>query len=138
MLYQPTERQLVARVTTLREFLGVDAPSIVESQPLAVDNPTIIEFCQGIVFSQEYRQSLRDRIVLGTLPPQIEALFYYYAFGKPSEKLEVRSTSVNLEDITPEQVEDRIAHLHKIAQHLRSVENGGNPEAGNDQLGAVH
>lgn len=33
--------------------------------------------------SSEYRQTLIDRARLGTLPPELEVLLFYYLYGKP-------------------------------------------------------
>jgi len=47
----------------------------------------------------QYQRKLRDRLLSGKLPPPIEALLHYYAWGKPKEILEVASTVTVTDDI---------------------------------------
>src|SRR5262245_3013308 len=49
---------------------------------------TIKEFAERVLNSADYRASLLRRIQLDELPAQIEALLYYYACGKPTERIE--------------------------------------------------
>ena len=69
---------------TLAEFLGTT------EQQSQVDFPelTVRDFCRGVLQSLEYRQSVKDRIALGTLPPAVECRMYDYAYGKPVEHVE--------------------------------------------------
>lgn len=46
------------------------------------------EFAERVLNSADYRASLFRRIQADELPAQIEALFYYYAAGKPTERVE--------------------------------------------------
>ncbi len=73
------------RVQTLAEFLGTDqAPDI----PTELPQLTVKEFCRGVLESREYRQSILQRITMGSLPPAIECRMYDYAYGKPVEHVE--------------------------------------------------
>jgi hypothetical protein len=91
------------------------APSAVDC--LSADN--VRDFCRGVLASREYRQSVLDRVVLGTLAPAIETRFYDYAYGKPVERVEFKDTSDPLDDVTAEQLEERAARLYEAAQQLR-------------------
>ncbi len=74
------------KLQTLAESLGIEDTYV----PLAENREpqTIQEFCESVLTSKEYRQSIRDRIALGNLPPAIELRLYDYAYGKPVDKVE--------------------------------------------------
>lgn len=101
------------------------------------------DFARGILDSDEYRQSIFDRIRLGTLPPAVETLLYYYADGKPTEKLEIDDrTERNLEAMPVERLEERALMLADIARRLRAREEaaarGGADDDGPAESGRVH
>jgi hypothetical protein len=74
------------RVETLAGFLGTDQADL--SAPTELPQLTVKEFCQGVLESREYRQSVITRIALGTLPAALELRMYDYAYGKPPDKVE--------------------------------------------------
>lgn len=80
----------MAKVETLGEFLGLQPEQPVEEvpRPSLFDTLTIKDFCKGVLASREYRQSILDRITLGSLPPAVECRMYDYAYGKPPERVE--------------------------------------------------
>lgn len=79
----------VEKFQSLADVLGVPDPKEPDKLLEASSMPaTRKDFCKRILDSPEYRESLRQRIVLGTLPPAIEQLLYYYADGKPKEIFE--------------------------------------------------
>lgn len=123
---------------SLAEHLGsvrdVRAPQDAEPTP-EVPWHSIREFCQGILRSPEYKMSLQIRIVTGELPPQIEALLYHYAEGKPVDRVEVRDVTTDLEELTAAQLEARALHLADMARRMRQVEDG---DDGERAPGAVH
>ena len=47
------------------------------------------EFCRGVVDDPTYRAGLRQRLREGTASPAIEQLVWFYAVGKPPDKLEL-------------------------------------------------
>jgi len=75
------------KIQTLAEFLGTEDAY---SAPLdeTREEMSVKDFCRGILTSREYRQSIRDRIALGNLPPAVELRLYDYAYGKPPDKVE--------------------------------------------------
>lgn len=111
---------------TLAEFLGVSDPKPggqQRSAPSPLRRQTIKQFCKDVLETKEYREFLLQRISLGLLQPQIETLLYYYAHGKPVERLEVESNPIGrLEDLSTEQIESRALHLLQIARTLREAE----------------
>ncbi len=52
------------------------------------------ELAQRIVMDPAYQRSLHRRLLAGTAP-QLEALLWQYAFGKPRDKIEDREDAVN-------------------------------------------
>lgn len=108
---------------TLKDFLGVDAPP--EQEPQAPSAKTLLscnnvkDFCKGILESQEYRQSVVDRVSLGTLAPAVECRIYDYAYGKPVERVEFSDKSDPLDELTAEQLEDRARQLLDVARSLK-------------------
>lgn len=46
-------------------------------------------YCRSIVEDATYRAQLQARALAGTLPPPLEVLLFHYAYGKPSEPLDV-------------------------------------------------
>ena len=45
-------------------------------------------FCRELVQSSGYRKYFEHRLLVGQLPPALEALTWHYAYGKPVERLE--------------------------------------------------
>ena len=70
---------------TLAEFLGTDQAS---NLPTELPQLTVQDFCKGVLESREYRQSILQRIVLGTLPSAVELRMMDYGWGKPPERIE--------------------------------------------------
>ena len=48
----------------------------------------ITEFARSIIESDEYRNSLRARVLAGKAP-HLEPLLYHYGYGKPVERVEL-------------------------------------------------
>lgn len=94
---------------------------------------TVKDFCKGVLNSQEYRESLMRRVILDELPPAVECMLWDRAWGKTVEKVEVKDTTGQLEELTIEQLETRALYLVGVAQRMRqSVENK------TGMTGAVH
>lgn len=64
----------------------------------------IQKFCRGILESPEYIASVKARIVAHTLPPQIEALYHHYAYGKPKDTVEIVKPQADLSGMSAEQL----------------------------------
>lgn len=85
----------------------------------------IQKFCRGILESEEYIESVKQRIKNHTLPPQIEALYHYYAYGKPKDTVDVNVnpdknlSSMSAEDLAKEAEETARA----IMQYKQEVED---------------
>jgi len=108
---------------TLADFLGAldrwPAADDQQRQPTASSRLSARAFFRQFLASPEYRQGLLDRVRLGTLPPALEVLMYHYAYGKPTEHVEVKDTTERLEDLSLEELEKRVLHLAELARQLR-------------------
>ena len=58
----------------------------------------IRELCQQLLDS-EYFMCLRERLLSGTCPPQLEVMLHYYCWGKPKEIVAVSLTETSQMDI---------------------------------------
>jgi hypothetical protein len=56
-------------------------------------------FCQRLVADPEYRAGLERRLRSGELAPQIEALIWSYAFGRPPQSIDVTSSGLTLAEL---------------------------------------
>jgi hypothetical protein len=117
----------VEKVQSLAEFLGVldpqaDAPAESSFSP-DITPQSAEDFCQGVLSSREYRESVYRRITMDDLPPSIEQMFYAYACGKPVEKIEVTDKTA-IENMTVEQLEERALALVSLARKMRKAQAG--------------
>lgn len=51
----------------------------------------IAEFMREVLESPEYRESFKLRMLNGSINPSVEALAYHYAYGKPTETIDLGS-----------------------------------------------
>lgn len=108
---------------SLADELGTAAKREAPSYPEPPTEPlsgkyTAKHFCLAIVNSAEYRASIMQRIVLGTLSPQIEQMLWDRAAGKVVEKVEVKDTTrpyqhLSLADLR-QQLIDELALLDQL------------------------
>jgi hypothetical protein len=75
-------------------------------------------FCESIMNSVEYRDSLRARAVAGTLAPQIESLLFFYCYGKPLEDVNVALTAPEAE-LSTMSSEELAARAESILNAIR-------------------
>ena len=125
------------KLPSLADFLGVPdpIPSGAPDVPPLSAKFTARDFCRGVLNSPEYRQSLRNRIILGELPSAIECMIWDRAAGKVVEKVEIKDMTDPLDDCSVEQLEDRALRLLAIARQLRVAEES---EPASEPEGAVH
>jgi hypothetical protein len=86
-----------------------------------VKNREAADFCKTIIYDPRYRANLLERARNGTLPPQIEALLFYFVFGKPLEKVEISAPDLvkPLENLTEAELAARTAALMDRISRLR-------------------
>lgn len=73
--------------------------------------------------SPEYQKSLADRIKNGTLPPAIEVMLWYYAYGKPVDNVALHSTSgagLDVQDVPIEALRERLKLLQAAVEVVES------------------
>ncbi len=108
---------------SLAEYLGAEYPASTaiaapEEFTAALDLDAK-DFCKALLNTKQYRQSLMDRITLGTLASAVECRLWDYAAGKPTEKVEVKNTTSPFEGLTMEALEDRAAFLLNLIRELK-------------------
>jgi len=113
---------------TLAETLGVIDPRRPDAPVPKAKKLTAKAFSEEILNSDEYRSALLCRILMHTLPPQIESLLYHYAYGKPVEHVEVKDVTDPLEEFSAEQCEKRALQLLEVARQLRAQESLSNDD----------
>jgi len=70
--------------------------------------------CLKILEDPEYRQSIARRIKNDALPAAVECLMWHYAYGKPTEKMEVHVSGDELQDLSSAQLAARASSLAKM------------------------
>ena len=117
---------------SLADFLGVnrdrERPAEQPHKKLSAK-----DLAREILQSPEYKQSLLDRITLGQLPAQVECLLYHYAWGKPVERIEMKDTTDDIDEMNIEECEQEAERLIEIARTLRQTNH-----VRNDHVNAVH
>jgi hypothetical protein len=61
-------------------------------RPRGVRNKATVEVearCRALVEAADYQADFMRRLKAGQLPPQLEALTWHYAYGKPVERQEI-------------------------------------------------
>jgi hypothetical protein len=106
---------------SLAEYLGVEDPQVPDVPVSEAPSPKLSrkEFARAILATPEYRESLMYRIRLHELPPAVEVLLYHYAYGKPTDIVEVRENTNKLEQLSVDQLEERGMLLLERARQLR-------------------
>lgn len=107
---------------SLADYLGTspvvqDEPS--ESAPRLVDITDSKAFALAVLGSREFRHFIVNGITMQDLPTPIVLRLMDHAWGKPVERVEVKDTSNALENVTPEQLEDRALRLAEMARSIR-------------------
>ena len=80
-------------------------------------------FARQIVESESYRTTVQERASKGTLPPAMEALLWYYAYGKPLEQVQI---SVTQEDLSQLSLQELQLRATKLAEQLKEAEDLAN------------
>lgn len=69
-------------------------------------NHTASNLAKSLLESEEYRSNFRKRLEAGILPPNVEAMLWHYAYGKPTESIEVNHSFMDdLEKLTDEELD---------------------------------
>jgi hypothetical protein len=117
-------------------------------RPRGLPNRTTVEvrnFARDLLTSEAYRASARRRILRGEAP-HLETLLYYYAFGKPKERLDVRMEGllahlVRIHEMSDLELQAFLEALHEARKTgeqgrlLRMLPPFGGEEEGEEQTG---
>jgi adenine C2-methylase RlmN of 23S rRNA A2503 and tRNA A37 len=74
--------------------IGRKPPAAGQGRKSGVPNKATLEvkeFCRGLINDEIYQKKLRARMQSGKIPPAVEALMWHYAYGKPTETVEVQT-----------------------------------------------
>ena len=75
------------------------------------------EFCLEIVRDPIYRENLKTRARGGTLAPQVEVLILHYAWGRPTEKVQIETVAArDLSNMTHEEMLARAKYIADVLQ----------------------
>lgn len=96
------------------------------------------QFARLVVEDAEYRKSLLDRAKRGVLPPQVETALFYYAYGKPVERVEVEDTTpIDVRQLSEAQLAERarlLAGALDAAAAKRAAEEAAEAVAGDGRV----
>ncbi len=110
---------------SLAEYLGTnqaegapiddkkDSPSL-----LASTTCTAEEFAKAFLNSLEFKKYIVNSLTLGELPPAITTRLMDYAWGKPTEKLEITDKTARFEEMSVPELVQRIRLLQSALETL--------------------
>jgi len=80
------------------------------------------QFALDIVRSPEYRASLLTRVKAGTLAPNIEAMLWAYAYGKPAERIVIdHNPAAELAELPVAQLAERAELIAKVLREVGDI-----------------
>lgn len=111
----------MAAARNLAEALGIKNPAAEGPQPdpLPVGELNARDLARYVLNSTQYRESLLRRILFDELPPAIEAKLMDYAWGRPTERLEINDSRNSLENLTTDQLEQKALFLATLVRQLK-------------------
>lgn len=76
-------------------------------------------FARELLESQDYRDGLRARIKTKTLEPSVEVMLWGYAYGKPTENININTHEGR--DLSETPVTDLVEEHKKLGEMLRDL-----------------
>lgn len=76
---------------------------------------------RSILESEDYQTSLKERIRDKQLPPAVETMLWYYAFGKPMEQVQI-NVSQQEEDLSTLGTAELLRRAQELAKLLEQAE----------------
>lgn len=105
---------------SIADTLGIDLASplrAIPNDPPEVPEPkTAQEFAERLVNSPEYRASVERRINRDDLAPAVETWYLNTAYGKPTDRVEVKDTTDTLDGASDEFMEQRLAIIRETIE----------------------
>jgi len=81
------------------------------------------EAARQIIESDEYRKQLKERAKMGTLPPAVECMLWYYRYGKPVENSRfVIDERINVDGLESD-AGLLLARAEAVAKRIRDAEH---------------
>jgi len=105
----------------LAEALGILDPRVdakVQSAPDPVGDLDARSLARMVLNSTQYRESLMRRILFDELPPAVETKLMDYAWGRPTERIEITDNTNRFAGMTSEQLEQHALFLATLARQL--------------------
>jgi hypothetical protein len=91
-------------------------------RPKGSRNKTLIQrmsdaetFARTVIDDPDYYENLKLRARTGTLSPACEGLLWYYAFGKPVNRVEISTNGADLSEVPIDELADRCKQLAEAA-----------------------
>jgi hypothetical protein len=80
-------------------------------------------FARQVVESESYRETVKTRAKNGTLAPAVEQMLWYYAYGKPSEHINMTVTpgTEDLAGMSIEQLQERAQELNNQLEEAKAL-----------------
>ena len=118
----------MAAPRNLAEALGIKNPLVEEAKakgrpepdPVPVGELNGRDLARYVLNSTQYRESILRRILFDELPPAVETKLMDYAWGRPTERVEINDNRSNLENLTTEELEQKALVLATLARQLRN------------------
>ena len=90
------------------------------------------DFARLIVDDPDYRQNLMARARAGTLPPAVETLLWYYAWGRPIERVAIAAQP--LPEMSRDEMTVRVDRIVRYLNAARDAEviDEGEPDGNDD------
>lgn len=106
---------------------GVGRPGGARNKSSVEKNREAAEFCKRIIYDPRYQSNLLERARAGVLPPQMEALLFYFVFGKPTEKVEISAPDLAkpLENLSEAELAKRTASLMERIRDMAQAAKEG-------------
>lgn len=114
----------------LAEALGIKNPlEQAAPEPQPVGDLDGRSFARMVLNSTQYRESIMRRILFDELPAAVETKLMDYAWGRPTEHLEINDQRNNLENLSTAELEQRALFLASLARQLHNNDTRMNDES---------
>jgi hypothetical protein len=83
------------------------------------------QFNRSVLESPQYRLAFRKRLVAGTASAAEVQLAYFYGYGKPTDKIDLRVTDqVSVDRLVDSMTPQETAIMSRVLARLEAEENG--------------
>lgn len=108
----------------LAEMLGIQDPRLDPNHQPQPEVPVVGDldakaFARMVINSTQYRESIMRRILFDELPPAVETKLMDYAWGRPTERVEITDNRNRFEDMSSEQLEQHALYLASLLRQIQ-------------------